>query len=130
MYSYDLNKDFFTELFSETSTATMITKRGAKQITAILLYVVTPCLIVSSLQSIIGQIGIKDLASAVLWSAFAIGLAILVSMLFFRRNPDHQKKILRFAVSYSNSGFMGIPLVQAVFGSMESIISCIKICVT
>ncbi|WP_312694642.1 AEC family transporter [Caproiciproducens sp.] len=96
----------------------MITKRGAKQITAILLYVVTPCLIVSSLQSIIGQIGVKDLASAVLWSAFAMGLAILVSMLFFRRSPDYQRKILRFAAAYSNSGFMGLPLVQAVFGSM------------
>ncbi|MGX8709838.1 MAG: AEC family transporter [bacterium] len=95
----------------------MVTKRGAQQITSILLYVVTPCLIIASLQSIIGQIGIKELISAVFWSAFAMGLAILASMLFFRKKPDYQKKILRFAAAYSNSGYMGIPLVEAVFGS-------------
>nr|WP_319487657.1 AEC family transporter [uncultured Caproiciproducens sp.] len=95
----------------------MITKRGSRQINAILLNVVTPCLIVSSLQSMIGKIGIHNLMSASFWSMIAIGLSVLVSMLFFRKNPDHQKKILRFAAGYSNSGFMGIPLVEAVFGS-------------
>ncbi|MGX8700947.1 AEC family transporter [Caproiciproducens sp.] len=95
----------------------LVTKRGAQQITSILLNAVMPCLIISSLQSIIGQIGIKALISAVFWSAFAMILAILASMLFFRKHPDGQKKILRFAAAYSNSGYMGIPLVEAVFGS-------------
>ncbi|MBW7573859.1 AEC family transporter [Caproiciproducens faecalis] len=95
----------------------MITKRGAQQITSILLYVVTPCLIIASLQSIIGDIGITALISATFWSAVSMGAAIFVSMLFFRKSPNNQKKILRFGAVYSNSGFMGIPLVEAVFGS-------------
>lgn len=94
----------------------MLTRRGVSQLTSLLLYIVAPCLIVASLS---GQH--DDIESADLGLAFglAIGahlLAIGISQLLFSRQPDGVRRVLRFAAVYSNTGFMGLPLVQAVVG--------------
>lgn len=94
-----------------------VTKRGAQQITSILFYVVTPALIISSLQSMIGQVSLSNLLTAGGLAFLCMGLSIVVGMLFFRKSIYERKKVLRFAVSYSNCGFMGIPLVEAVLGA-------------
>jgi len=96
----------------------MVTKRGAQQITSVLIYVVAPCLTISSLQSIIGEVSLGSLLITAGLSVLALMASILVSMLFFRNSIYERKKVLRFAIAYSNSGFMGIPLVEAVLGSM------------
>lgn len=93
-----------------------ITKRGAQQVTSILFYVVTPALIISSLQSMIGQVSLGNLLTAGGLAVLCMGLSIAVGMLFFRKSPNERKKVLHFAASYSNCGFMGLPLVEAVLG--------------
>ncbi len=93
-----------------------LTKRGAQQATSILFYVVTPALIVSSLQSMIGQVTLANLLTAGGLALLCMGVSILVGMLFFRKSPYQRKKVLQFASSYSNCGFMGLPLVEAVLG--------------
>ena len=95
----------------------MITKRGAQQLTSILFYVVTPSLTISSLQNMIGKVSINSLLICTILSAIVMALSILISMLFFRKSTYEKKKVLRFAATYSNCGFMGIPLVEAVLGS-------------
>jgi predicted permease len=95
----------------------LITNRGSKQITSILLYIVNPCITVSSLQSIIGSVNLYNLLICAGLSVAAIALAILLSFVFFRRAPEKKQNVLRFAMVYSNSGFMGIPLVDAILGS-------------
>lgn len=94
----------------------MVSRRGAQQMTSLLLYVVTPCLIVSSLQGVIGQVTWQQLASAGGFAVLAFVASILLSLLMFRKHPQERKNILRFAVVYSNCGFMGLPLVQSVLG--------------
>ncbi len=93
-----------------------ITKRGAQQLTSILFYVVTPTLIISSLQSMIGQVSLKSLLTEGGLAILFMGIGILTGMLFFRKRPDERKKVLRFAAVYSNCGFMGLPLVEGVLG--------------
>lgn len=95
----------------------IITNQGSKQITSILLYIVNPCITVSSLQSIIGKVNLFNLLICACLSAAAIALAVLLSFVFFRRTPKKKQGVLRFAMCYSNSGFMGIPVVEAVLGS-------------
>ncbi len=95
----------------------MISKRGAQQITSLILYVVTPCLTISSLQNIIGKVNIWNIILCALLAFAAMFAAILISMLFFQKSPPERKKVFRFACAYSNCGFMGIPLVEAVLGS-------------
>jgi len=93
-----------------------VTKRGAQQITSILFYVVTPAIIISSLQNMIGQVSLSNLLMAGGLSLLSMLISILVSKLFFRKSPNERKKVLQFASTYSNCGFMGIPLAQAVLG--------------
>lgn len=95
----------------------VITQRGAAQITTILMYIVTPCLIVSSLQDTIGTVSMQAIAVASGVAALSDIVAIAASTLLFRKHEDRRKKVLRFALVYSNCGFMGLPLVQAVLGN-------------
>ncbi len=89
---------------------------AARGVAELLVRVVTPCLIVEAFQrpcnsEMLGRLG----------AAFACSLAIQVgSMLLaaaaFRR-LEGDGRVLRFAVVFSNAGFMGIPLEQAILGS-------------
>lgn len=95
----------------------VISEDGAREITSILFYVVTPAVIIASLQDTIGQVSMTSLMTAGVLSIVAMLLSVLVSMCFFRKSAPEQKKVLRFAAIYSNCGFIGLPLAQAVLGS-------------
>jgi len=95
----------------------VITQRGASQITTVLLYIVSPCLIVFSLQDTIGSVSMQAIAVAGGVAILAHVVAIAISTLLFRKSEERRKKVLRFALVYSNCGFMGLPLAQAVLGS-------------
>lgn len=43
-------------------------------------------------------------------------LATLLGWLFFRRYPAQTRNILWFAVIFSNSGFMGLPVLESLYG--------------
>ncbi len=94
-----------------------LTEEGSKDLTKILLNIVTPCLIVDSFLSISpGAISVGSMLQAVIISFMAIGIAILISMMLFRREVESRKTVLRFEVIFSNAGFMGLPLVQSIVG--------------
>ena len=94
----------------------MLTRRGVTQLTTLLLYIVAPCLIVSSLAGQGGGITPGELVLSLGLAVLAHILAIGLSLLFFRREPLSRRRVLRFSLIYSNTGFMGMPLVQAVVG--------------
>jgi hypothetical protein len=96
--------------------AGMITKRGAQQITSLLFYVITPCLIVSSLQSVIGKVSLGKIVAAGGFTLLSQAVGMLLSLVMFRRQPPERRGTLRFAVIYSNCGFMGLPLAQSLLG--------------
>ena len=95
----------------------MLTERGASEITTLLIQIVTPCLIVNSFLTSEDSLSAGELLLSVGTSALAIALSIGLSLLFFRKEPEGRKKVLRFAVSFSNAGFMGLPLVEGIVGS-------------
>ena len=90
----------------------MLTERGASEITTLLIQIVTPCLIVNSFLTSEDSLSAGELLLSVGTSALAIALSIGLSLLFFRKEPEGRKKVLRFAVSFSNAGFMGLPLLH------------------
>lgn len=96
----------------------LITENGAQEMTSVLFYIVTPCLIVSSLQNTIGRVEMKQLVSCGVLSVLAMVVCILVSLPFFRRSAPGRGKVLRFAAAYSNCGFIGLPLAQATVGDI------------
>ena len=91
------------------------------QMSTLLLYVITPCVVLNSLQVEYSA----HLASALLWGfaflAAQYAVLILLSQCTFRHAPPEQRGPLRFAQVYSNNVFMGLPLIQAVLGSAGAI---------
>ncbi len=94
----------------------MLTEKGAAEINSLLVKIVTPCLIINSLVNSGGDLALGELLFSVAMSALAIGVALIVSYCFFRRDPPERQKVLRFSTIYSNAGFMGLPLIQGILG--------------
>lgn len=102
----------------------MITDKGSKDITNLLVYVVAPCLSVSSfLTADTSSITPKDLIISFVAAVLAMGLAIVLSFFFYGKSPDEEKRVIRFAIVFSNCGFMGLPLVQSIIGA-QAIVYC------
>lgn len=95
------------------------------QMSHILLYVVTPCIVMDAL---LGPQCTPDLLVDILWcvAALAVVYAVyfLVSRVLFPRTPVDTRAPLQLASIYSNTGFMGIPLIRGVLGE-EALIYCV-----
>lgn len=86
------------------------------QVSRILLYVVTPCIMINSF-----EVERTPETQGQFFAALAamIGLYILymvLSQLLFSREGLEHRGIFRFAAVYGNAGFMGLPLIQSALG--------------
>lgn len=94
----------------------MVDEASSRCMTNILLYIVTPCLIVDAFQrpfepALLGQLGIA------FGIAFLVHVAVItLAHLAVRRGDIRRTSVLKTAIVFSNAGFMGIPLEQALFG--------------
>jgi predicted permease len=97
----------------------MFGEDGVKQMTELLLLIVTPCLIVYSFLH--EKFTISHVSGLIISAALAAGVhmfTIILSQVVYRKNiPDGYRKVLKFAAVYSNAGFMGLPLIYAVIGT-------------
>lgn len=94
----------------------LLGERVIKGLVDLLVVVVTPCLIVRSFERPFAP----NLLSGLLWAlAAAVGAHLLgIAASFLFRDADKRREsVLRFAVIFSNAGFMGIPLEQALLGT-------------
>ena len=94
----------------------MLTERGTGEITSLLLKIVTPCVIVNSFIGSSSGLGAYELLMALALPAIWMAIAVGISLSTFRKESPERQKVLRFSVIFSNTGFMGIPLVQGIVG--------------
>lgn len=95
----------------------LFSQKGLSEITNLLLWVVTPCLIVSSfLSAESGVLDGKTMILAIVLMAASIVISIGLSYLFFRKEEKERQKVLRFSMIFCNVGFMGVPLVEGIVG--------------
>lgn len=104
--------------FSEATSA---------QVTKLLLYVVTPCIIVGQLQIESSMAVVRSM----LWAAVGLVIPYLFTIpacrfLFRREHPDTAVSD-RFALIYSNQGFMGLPLLAGILGEDALIFGVIAV---
>lgn len=92
-------------------------EHSVKKITDILLYIITPCVIIRSfIREFDPNMMLGILIVAV--SAAAIhAFSILVATLIFRSKDEGRKRVLRFGTIFSNCSFMSIPLQQQIIGN-------------
>lgn len=93
---------------------------GMSQMSTVLLYVVAPCIFLKSFQQPglppLGVLGMAALSVVVYYAVF-----IPITSMLFRKTEPPTGAVLRFGTLYSNSAFMGLPLLQMVLGP-ESVI--------
>ena len=95
----------------------IITPNGRKDISSLVLSVINPIVILLAYQKEFEIRLLRGLVASLMLSIISFGVAILISTLLIKRKDGHETDIERFSVIYSNCGFMGIPLVNALFGS-------------
>lgn len=89
-----------------------------KRLTDLLLNIVSPAVFLLSYQREYDARYARNLLIAFALSLCAILISCAVAYLLFRKKPgDVRYRSDRFGTIYGNVGFMGIPLVQGVFGS-------------
>lgn len=96
--------------------AGVITEHASKKMTDIVLYVVTPCVMINAFQrpfsmDMLGQV---LLAAGVALAILA--LSVVLVRLVFHDKDVARKKVLQFSVVFSNCGFMSLPLQKALLG--------------
>ena len=90
-----------------------LSDQGAKDIGKILLNIVVVSVIISNLYVEKTPEKTVELLSSSFISLICMALSIFISYLIFHKN----NRIAEFACSFSNAGFIGIPLAQATFGN-------------
>ena len=94
----------------------IINDNAAKKMTDIILYVVTPCVMISAFQKeFSGDTLIKVLIAAAA-ACVILTLSILLARLVIRDKNISRKKVLQFSVIFSNCGFMSLPLQKELLG--------------
>jgi|GEM_PF-1078915 len=98
----------------------IITAEGNAQLSGILTGYIVPAVIFVAFLDLDADLeGLKQLGSAFAVCLFCIGLPILVSRLLYRKpGLPTANAINRCCATFTNNGFFGIPLVEALFGSI------------
>ena len=91
-----------------------LNEQGLRQMTQLLLMVVTPCVIVDSFQMEFSVPLLRGLLISAVSSIATHLVGIVLSRLSFRGQTMEDRKVLRFSIVFSNCGFMCIPLLYAV----------------
>ena len=90
----------------------MITEQGSRDLSNVLLYAVIPCVILRSYMSEFSTEKLRAMGLSALIVVIAFAASIAVAYL----TCGTRHRIENFAVAFGNAGFIGIPLVTAVFG--------------
>lgn len=98
----------------------IISDESNKDLSKFVLQVVNPVVIFMSYQTDYHFNLVKNLLITFGLSLVSYGIMIAAAYIFVRRKEDRETEIERFSAIYSNCGFMGIPLINALFG-MEGV---------
>ena len=82
----------------------------------LLILIVTPCIIVDVFQRPFSPSMLRSLGLAFVFAVAAHLLVIVFACLVVRHRDENVERPMRLAAVFSNAGFMGIPLEQAVLG--------------
>lgn len=96
----------------------MLNGETVKGMTDLVLYIVTPCVIIKSFVREFDPALTKKLLISFAIAFLAHFGYIILSHLFLHSNNKAQEKVLRFGTVFANCGFMAVPLLQALVGDL------------
>ena len=90
---------------------------AVKGLVNVLVLIVTPCLVIDCFQRPFTPAQLATLGRAFVLVILAHAALIAFATAFIRHRAADSRKVLQMATVFSNAGFMGIPLEQAIFGA-------------
>lgn len=94
----------------------MITEKGARSMTDVVLYAVTPCVIINAFQREYRPDMLYGLLLTLLIAFVTLAASVLIAEILYRKKDISRACVLKFALVFSNCGFMALPLQKAVLG--------------
>lgn len=95
----------------------MLNDKAVKAITDIVLYIVSPCVIVQNFIRPFDAAMLGGLLSSAVAALAIHAVTIAVAMLVFHDKVPQKERVYRFALIFSNCGYMSLPMQQALLGS-------------
>lgn len=96
----------------------IITDSGKKSITNLILYAVLPGNIIKAFCTDLGKDAINKFFVILIIAILIQVLSLIISYSCYRKMPKNETPIYQYATVCSNSGFIGNPLAEGVFGSL------------
>ena len=96
------------------SKVKIINESGAKVIADVVLYFVTPCVIIAAFQRDFDTNMLKKLLVSAFISAVILFVSVLIAQILFKKQEKSRACVLKFATVFSNCGYMSLPLQQAL----------------
>ncbi|MDO5014699.1 MAG: AEC family transporter [Clostridia bacterium] len=99
-----------------SAKAKIIDEKSIKSLTNFVLLFVCPAAIIRSFYRKVNSAQLKSLGIVAIVTFVCFLISILIAYLFIKDKDKSTEKLYRFAVIFSNAGFMGLPLEQALLG--------------
>ncbi len=94
----------------------VIAGSAPKKLSALLLYVTSPMMVLGSFFFEYSAEKMRNGLMVLFFGAAVYLFSILLSGIIYRKHDSSIKPILRFTAVFSNCGFMGLPMMKALFG--------------
>lgn len=94
----------------------IVKEDGKRVLSDILLYLIAPAMLIDSYMVEFDPATFQNLLETFVLSGILLLLGLAVSYLFTWKMKSPNIVILRFACTFSNAGYMGFPLIRALFG--------------
>ena len=95
----------------------IITKEGSQGLVNFILYIITPAMMIYAFQRPYVAEDMKNFIIVGLAAIVTIALMVLLGHLFIRDRSEGRRRTLQFALQFTNCGYMGYPLLNALIGS-------------
>ena len=94
----------------------LLNENAAKKMTDLVLYIVTPCVMINAFQREFNSDMLLNLGITALCSALIMTGSIFAVNIIIKDKDIVRRKVLRFGTVFSNCGFMSLPLQSAILG--------------
>ena len=96
-------------------------EKFAKGLANLVLYIAQPAMIISPFIRDFDKSLLSGILGVLVFSFTAHLMFFGIAMLLFKRTETAARNVLRFAIVFSNAGYMGIPLIEALLGSEAAV---------
>ncbi len=96
----------------------IITEAGTKSLTDVVIYIVLPANIIQSFRIEFNLDIFRAMLSVLLISTAIQILCFVLCRVLYKKQQAEKRKVLQYATTVSNAGFLGNPIAEGVFGSL------------